>query len=161
MFFSTVKLIIIRHCYKLAYIGWICFKYFFINKTFGAQVVVWHNNKLLLVKSSYRNNFSFPGGYLKKNEDSLLGALRELKEETGLQLQTHQLIFFQLFKETCQNTDVNNYVYEAFLDSDFQKNINVDGQEIIEAGFFKIDDTSSLPLDANVLQYLASKQLYI
>jgi len=161
MIFTTLKLLVIRTGYKIAYIGWSCFKFIFIRKTFGAQVVVWNNEKMLLVKSSYRNNFSFPGGYLKKNEPSIFGALRELQEETGLQLQKEQLCFYQLFKESCQNTDVNNFIYEAFLDSDLQKNITVDGQEIIEANFFKMNEVSSLPLDSNVLQYLANKESYI
>lgn len=39
---------------------------------------------VLLVRQSYRRSWSFPGGLLKRNEDPIDAAARELKEEVGL-----------------------------------------------------------------------------
>jgi len=155
--FSKIKLMIVRLGYRVAYLGWKCLMHLCIKKTVGAQVVVWSKNKVLLVKASYRNDYSFPGGYLKRDETSVRGALRELSEETGLQLNIHQLKYFKLFKETCKNTDVHNFIYEAFIDFDLQQYVAIDGQEIIEAGFYKRDELTSLPLDESVIRYLSYK----
>ena len=47
-------------------------------------IVVDEKDRLLLVKSSYRRLWSFPGGFLNPDEDPLLGAEREVAEETGM-----------------------------------------------------------------------------
>jgi ADP-ribose pyrophosphatase YjhB (NUDIX family) len=47
-------------------------------------IVVDENDRLLLVKSSYRRLWSFPGGFLDPDEDPLVGAEREVVEETGM-----------------------------------------------------------------------------
>jgi ADP-ribose pyrophosphatase YjhB (NUDIX family) len=51
-------------------------------------IVTDEHNRLLLVKSSYRKLWSFPGGFLDPGEDPLIGAEREVLEETGMQV-TH------------------------------------------------------------------------
>ena len=49
-------------------------------------IVVDDQNRLLLVKSSYRRLWSFPGGFLDPGEDPLIGAEREVLEETGMRV---------------------------------------------------------------------------
>jgi len=39
---------------------------------------------VLLVRQSYRKSWAFPGGLLKRNEDPVHAAVRELEEEIGL-----------------------------------------------------------------------------
>jgi 8-oxo-dGTP diphosphatase len=55
--------------------------------TVGA-IVVNDKNEVLLIKRSQDmlngGKYSVPGGFLDRNEDTKQGALRELKEETGL-----------------------------------------------------------------------------
>ncbi|MGB7842807.1 MAG: NUDIX hydrolase [Salinimicrobium sp.] len=55
-------------------------------------VVIFKNDrseKILLVKRKkdpFKNSWAIPGGFLEKDEPLEVGAIRELKEETGLEL---------------------------------------------------------------------------
>ncbi|MFE5317848.1 NUDIX hydrolase [Paenibacillus sp. NPDC056579] len=54
----------------------------------GAKIVVIHNNQLVVVKQSRAGKkgptYELPGGRIEKHEDIAAGAIRELREETGL-----------------------------------------------------------------------------
>jgi 8-oxo-dGTP diphosphatase len=53
--------------------------------TVGAVCIVERGGEeLLLVRTSYRSGWGFPGGLLNRGEEPAAGALRELQEETGL-----------------------------------------------------------------------------
>ena len=55
-------------------------------------IVVDEQDRILLVKPSYRRMWSFPGGFLDPGEDPLTGAEREVKEETGMSVTYTTLI---------------------------------------------------------------------
>lgn len=56
------------------------------------RVVVVHDNKTLLVKDWLGNGqWNFPGGGLHRGELPLLGAVRELREETGIVVKASDL----------------------------------------------------------------------
>jgi 8-oxo-dGTP pyrophosphatase MutT (NUDIX family) len=48
--------------------------------------------KVLLVKPSYRDTWEIPGGGLEHGEDPFQAAVREVKEETGLELRPGRLL---------------------------------------------------------------------
>ena len=48
--------------------------------------------KLLILKGKFHNKWSFPKGYIEKDEDILSTALRELNEEIGVQLHSDSII---------------------------------------------------------------------
>jgi ADP-ribose pyrophosphatase YjhB (NUDIX family) len=50
----------------------------------GAAVAVWAKGRLLVVRCSYRPELDLPGGGLRRGEAPSCGALRELREETGI-----------------------------------------------------------------------------
>jgi 8-oxo-dGTP diphosphatase len=73
--------------------------------TVDAVVIYWnteawqHSRPLLLLvqrkKEPFQGKWAFPGGFLEIEEEPKTGALRELKEETGLELQQlHQVQAF-------------------------------------------------------------------
>ncbi len=45
-----------------------------------------HDGLVLQVRASYRDWFSIPGGLLQRNEQPEVGAAREVREETGLEV---------------------------------------------------------------------------
>ncbi len=56
------------------------------EKSCGAVVYKYQNNQLLflLIKSKQGHHFSFPKGHVENNETEVETALREIKEETNL-----------------------------------------------------------------------------
>ena len=68
-----------RAAYLAARIWW------FIRRphTNGSLVALWCDGRLLLVRTSYRQLYSLPGGFMKHGETSLAAAERELQEELG------------------------------------------------------------------------------
>lgn len=56
--------------------------------TVGAICVVERSDgALLLVRHSYRRRWGFPGGLLRRNEEVVDGARREVREEVGLEIE--------------------------------------------------------------------------
>lgn len=50
-----------------------------------ATVAVFHMGRLLMGKRRDDNKYTVPGGHLEPGETAIMGALRELREETGIQ----------------------------------------------------------------------------
>ena len=57
----------------------------------GAFVVVRDDDRILLLELSYRPWHSLPGGRIHRGEAPIDGALRELREETGLRADADEL----------------------------------------------------------------------
>jgi len=59
------------------------------NRPVGVDVVIVNDGKILLIKRSTdpdKGKYALPGGYLDYNETLEEGAIREVKEETGLNI---------------------------------------------------------------------------
>jgi ADP-ribose pyrophosphatase YjhB (NUDIX family) len=93
-------------------------------------IVVDERNRLLLVKSSYRKLWSFPGGFLDPGEDPLVGATREVLEETGMSVSHATLVRVRPRKS---HTD---YLYIAQAD---KQGAPTTAWEIGATGWFPID----------------------
>jgi 8-oxo-dGTP pyrophosphatase MutT (NUDIX family) len=57
----------------------------------GAGVAVWAEGKLLVLRTSYRPGLDLPAGGVARGESPLEGALRELREETGIAVEAREL----------------------------------------------------------------------
>ena len=55
-------------------------------------LVISHERDVMLVKPRYRRHWCLPGGWLEPSEDPLVGAAREVTEETGLVLRRPPLL---------------------------------------------------------------------
>ena len=64
-----------------------------ISKPLRATAVVERHNRVLLVREKGEERFKLPGGGLERNELALEAALRELREQTGLQASKAEHIF--------------------------------------------------------------------
>ena len=92
----------------------------------GAGVAVWHHDQLLVVRHSYRPGWSLPGGRQKRGEDSQTTALRELKEEVGVELTPEILVL--VFKGRSGHS-----LFECQLQT--RPTLTIDNLEIIQAQF--------------------------
>lgn len=160
---KKVKIILLRVAYKMAYFGWRIIKRLWITTTHGAQVVVWKNDSFLLVKASYRKQYSFPGGYINKGEKPEQSAIRELKEETKLDLASSELSLFEQFVQTCGKTQCYDTIFEVTLDEHKDKlvlnKLIVDGAEITDAKFVSVNEAINMNLDNITINYLKKKKL--
>ncbi len=72
-------------------------------------LIINSKNEILI---AYNNNtYQFPGGHVQKNEDMREALLREIKEETGIRIETIDGPFLQIvtYAKNYMNTDKNVY----------------------------------------------------
>ena len=141
-----------RAAYRMAYPAWRFYLRQFQTRTQGAQVAVWNNDQVLLVRNSYRETYTFPGGFIRKDENTAAAASRELCEETGIPVPTGQLRFSFACSYTCGKLEGHDDIYECQLES--KPDICIDNREVIEARFITPDTALSLPLESHVRHYL-------
>lgn len=59
--------------------------------THGAAVALWHEGRILMLRTSYRDCLSLPGGFVRRGEPPEQAARRELREELGISIPRQEL----------------------------------------------------------------------
>ena len=135
-----------RFIYKL---GWHGLRlYWFIIRPYqrGAKCVLEHEGKVLLIRNTYgRGHWTFPGGMIERGEVPSAAAVREVREEVGIELDT--VVSCGSFTLQRDYKTDHIYAYHAqVLSSSFQ----TDPVEIAAAGWYSPDnlprDTSDVAL---------------
>ena len=122
-------------CFRLAYRGafqgarvyWRVFR----PQNHGALVAIWHGDSVLLVKNSYVDYFSLPGGNVRADESALDAALRELKEEINLTVDGSQLRLVLEHNHEWQGRPDHVVIFE--LNVQERPEVSVDNREVISA----------------------------
>lgn len=98
-------------------------------------------NEILLVKHSYRgdDNWSLPGGYIKKGEHPKEGLEREIDEETGYVVSADTRLKIR--------TDRNNARLDITYAGQFMGGVYKPSKEILDAKFFEFEKLPNLPVD--------------
>ncbi|MGC4069722.1 MAG: NUDIX domain-containing protein [Polyangiaceae bacterium] len=142
-----------RIAYRLMCIYWRLTR----ARTHGALVAIWHDGKVLLVRNSYVDYYSLPGGYLKTKEDARDAALRELGEELNLRVLPSELR--PGYEETHLWVGKTDHVVIFDLDVAVRPPFRVDRREVVEADFFAPDAALSLnlfpPLRRHIEQHVS------
>jgi len=144
-----------RTAYRIAYPVWRFYLQQFQTRTQGAQVAVWNNDQVLLIRNSYRETYAFPGGFIRKDENTAAAASRELREETGISVSTGQLRFSFAWSYTCGKLEGHDDIYECQLEN--EPGICIDNREVIEARFVTPNTALALPLERHVRHYLETE----
>jgi len=119
------------------------------NHTLGVGAVVIHKNKLLVVKERISNvGFKIPGGHIDNKEMISTALVREVKEETGIDVQFESIISLGHFYPH-QFHKSNLYILCLASAKSFEINIE-DTDEILEA---KWVDVNEYLLDEDVIDY--------
>lgn len=98
-------------------------------KQFVSVCIIFRKNKnnteVLLVKRADNNKWCIPGGHLENKEKSLDAAIREIKEETNLDLNKKKLFLV----DQIDDEKINNNIY-AVLEEDYnQEEADSDAKE--------------------------------
>jgi ADP-ribose pyrophosphatase YjhB (NUDIX family) len=124
--------------------------------TVGVGVVVRDDQqKVLLVKPSYINGWTLPGGAVERGETLRAAACRELFEETGVFVDPDKLLLHEIYFNRLSGSSNHAVI---FIAKEWQRRIDfVSNSEIIAAEFFEL---SNLPhnLQANTRRILAATQ---
>lgn len=107
---------------------------------------------LLMGKRNDNGKWTQPGGHLDKGECPFMGAIRELKEETGLDATDTQLV------KVCKNGPVMVYVFEMKVNSDQEVDVSGDPDKECDAWEYtdpnEVSEELHVPIEHNaVLKY--------
>jgi len=109
------------------------------NHTLGVGVVVINeNNELLVIKDRLGKRYKLPGGYIDDDENISTAVVREVKEETGIDVEFTSIIALGHFKPL-QFGESNLYVGCTAIAFSSEINI-IDDYEIIEARWMKVEE---------------------
>lgn len=109
--------------------------YFFLKRTQRVRVLILFNNEVLLVRNWLSTQrWTVPGGGIHDGEDKLRSAQREINEELGILIDDKKLISLGEYHNS--EFTVDCFVYRA----EEKFNISRNRFELIDAGWFKIDD---------------------
>jgi mutator protein MutT len=119
----------------------------FRPKTFGVKVIVKCDNEVLLIRNAYGyRRWTFPGGKIDKGETEEDAAVRETKEEVGIEI--NKLIYLGDFISKAEGKIDNISVFSVSVEN---KNIITDEFEIEEAKWFKEEEIPVLsPIAQNI-----------
>jgi 8-oxo-dGTP pyrophosphatase MutT (NUDIX family) len=95
----------------------------------GVGVLILHQGRVLAVRHSYRQGLGIPGGRIDAGEAPEQAAIREIREELGLDLSDARFDYLQFARST--------HYFRTVLDA--EPIIRIDNREIIEAVFLTPD----------------------
>lgn len=112
-----------------------------------AGVVVFdENGRVLLQRRSHADDsWGFPGGVVELGESVAEAAIREVKEETGLDVVIDSLLgIYSKYSDTYPNGDQAQPIATVFKGHVVSGELAIDGQETFDLQFFHLDEVPSL-----------------
>jgi 8-oxo-dGTP diphosphatase len=118
----------------------------------GILVAVWHLEKVLIIKNSYRREHTLPGGYKLRGESPEETGSRELLEECGIYVPIAQLreVYRREFLFEHRRDDVT--IVETELA--WWPRLRIDHREVSEARFVNPEELAGLLAVPHLTDYL-------
>ncbi len=116
------------------------------KKRMSAGVLFFNKEGMILIlKPSYKDNWTLPGGACNKNESPRQTGEREVKEEINIEVNLKRLVAV-IYNWAKGDVDENVmwWFYGGILDERQTKQIKVDGEEILEYRFVKPEEANKL-----------------
>ena len=121
----------------------------------GSYIAVWHGERVLVIRNSYRKRLSFPAGGRARGETLLEAARRELGEEVGISAPLEELAYYGELVHHNRYAEDHGHVFELRCAS--APEVRVDRREVVWAEFLSPDDALSRGVVGVVQLYLESR----
>ena len=113
-----------------------------ISPVLGSDAAVFRGGKLLLIRREDDGLWAMPGGLVDVGETWTAGAVRELREETGVKGSVVRLL--GLFDGRVWGSRTRFHLYHAVFEVEADEGDPVSGPETTDVGFFAEDDLPDL-----------------
>lgn len=116
------------------------------GKMCSACLILRASDKVLMVKAEYKDHWTFPSGIVDEKESPKMSALRETKEEVGLDIQDDNCSFFTVVYTSAKDEDDRDRFNFAFITDvdDLNIGLAVPNDEITEAKWVDFDQVAEL-----------------
>ena len=141
-----------RCVYRAARVWWFMRR----PRTSGAVVALWSGGRVLLLRTSYRPQYSLPGGFVKASETPAQGAARELFEELEIEVRPSELR--AAWRSTAQFEHRDDAISIFEYDLDGQLAIEPNGREVGWIGWKTPAEAMALPLLPHIREYLKARK---
>lgn len=101
--------------------------------------------RFLMIKQSYSEFWTLPGGILKRGEEPKDGAVRELKEETGLEIAKENLSYVGYLPQNRYGARM--HIFSSHFDSSSVSRIIIKTAEIEQAALICVQDLGLYTID--------------
>ena len=118
--------------------------------------------RILMLKPSYKDHWTIPGGVVEKDESPKDGCNREIEEEIGIKVRVEKLLAVNYNTATANKDENLQWLfYGGVLRPSQVAKIKIDGKEIIQFKFVDLDAAleiieqgmrDKLPLYKRILQ---------
>ncbi len=103
--------------------------------------------RILLARHAYQNVWAFPGGAIDPEEHPYDAGVREMMEETGLDVEITRIVSVHggpEFSWSYDNGDLVNYVIIALEARVTGGEMEPDGDEVLELRYFSVEEIEEL-----------------
>jgi len=102
------------------------------------------NGELLIVKPSYKDHWSIPGGVIEENESPLKTCVREVEEEIGIDLKSPKFLCVDYSSNSGKGESLQFIFYGKILNQEEIENIKLAEGELLEYKFLRFEE--ALPI---------------
>lgn len=96
----------------------------------SGAVICRFGERILVVKASYKDYWTFPGGVVDDGETPIQTAVRELKEETNLVVKASDLKFFNVVVADKINLKAYHFAFEIELNEEILNGLELQTEEL-------------------------------
>lgn len=115
------------------------------TKRMGTGALLFNDrNELLIVKPSYKDHWSIPGGVVDTDESPRAACIREVQEEVGMTLTTCDFVCVDYVPVGEKDECLQFIFWGGTIDKKAINSISIDHDEISEYRFATLDDAPAL-----------------